>query len=68
MGFCHFYFTRSEGVFVVKMLIYQGFKGIFLVRKLSYNYVLSKDDREVVMENYKGNIYKYPLPKMPGPV
>lgn len=35
---------------------------------INYNYVLSKDDREVVMENYKGNIYKYPLPKMPGPV
>jgi lysine 2,3-aminomutase len=35
---------------------------------INYNYVLSKDGREVVMENYKGNIYKYPLPKMPGPV
>ncbi|MDF2685952.1 MAG: kamA [Clostridia bacterium] len=29
---------------------------------INYNYVISKDDREVVMENYKGEIYKYPLP------
>lgn len=33
---------------------------------INYNYVLSKDEREIIMENYKGNIYKYPLPKMPG--
>jgi lysine 2,3-aminomutase len=30
---------------------------------INYNYVISKVDREVVMENYKGEIYKYPLPK-----
>ncbi|HCS72371.1 MAG TPA: arginine 2,3-aminomutase, partial [Clostridiales bacterium] len=30
---------------------------------VSYNYMISKDDKEVVMENYKGDVYKYPLPK-----
>ena len=29
---------------------------------INYNYVISKDDREIVMENYQGEIYKYPLP------
>lgn len=29
---------------------------------ISYNYVISKDDKEVVLENYKGDIYKYPIP------
>jgi len=29
---------------------------------VGYNYVISKDDREVVMENYKGITYKYPQP------
>lgn len=28
---------------------------------INYDYVISKDDREVVMENYKGDIYKYPV-------
>ena len=35
MGFAYFYFTRLGGAFVVKVQIYQGFEGIFLVRKLS---------------------------------
>jgi lysine 2,3-aminomutase len=30
---------------------------------INYNYVISKDDKEVIMENYKGDIYKYPLQK-----
>lgn len=29
---------------------------------ISYNYVVSKDDREVVMENFQGKIYRYPQP------
>ncbi len=31
---------------------------------VNYNYVLYKDDHEIVMENYKGEIYRYPLPKV----
>jgi lysine 2,3-aminomutase len=30
---------------------------------LNYNYVISKDDKEVVMENFAGRIYSYPEPK-----
>ncbi|MEA4824253.1 MAG: lysine 2,3-aminomutase [Clostridiaceae bacterium] len=30
---------------------------------IGYPYVLSKDDREVVMENFQGEIYRYPQPK-----
>lgn len=30
---------------------------------INYNYVISKDDKEVVMENYLGKIYRYPQPK-----
>lgn len=30
---------------------------------INYDYVISKDDREVVMENFRGNIYRYPQPK-----
>lgn len=29
---------------------------------INYNYVISKDDREVVMENFRGEIYRYPQP------
>ncbi|NLW74672.1 MAG: lysine 2,3-aminomutase [Clostridiales bacterium] len=29
---------------------------------VSYNYVISRDDREVVMENFRGKMYKYPQP------
>ena len=29
---------------------------------VGYNYVISKDDREVVMENYRGITYRYPQP------
>lgn len=31
---------------------------------INYNYVISKDDKEVVMENYLGKIYRYPQPKL----
>lgn len=30
---------------------------------INYNYVISRDDREVVMENFRGDIYRYPQPK-----
>lgn len=30
---------------------------------VGYNYVISKDDQEVVLENYEGKIYKYPQAK-----
>ena len=30
---------------------------------IHYNYVISKDDKEVVMENFRGGIYRYPQPK-----
>ncbi len=29
---------------------------------INYEYVISKDDKQVVMENYKGDIYSYPQP------
>ena len=29
---------------------------------LAYDYVLRKDDREVVLENYRGQRYRYPQP------
>lgn len=31
---------------------------------INYDYVISKDDREIVMENYKGSLYRYPIPKI----
>ncbi len=30
---------------------------------INYEYVISRDDKEVVMENYRGEAYKYPQPK-----
>ncbi len=30
---------------------------------VAYDYVLNKDDREVVLENYRGQRYRYPQPK-----
>lgn len=30
---------------------------------INYPYVISKDDKEVVMENWKGEIYRYPQPE-----
>ncbi|WZL78239.1 KamA family radical SAM protein [Eubacteriales bacterium mix99] len=30
---------------------------------INYNYVLRKDDREVLLENYKGERYCYPVPR-----
>lgn len=32
---------------------------------INYDYVISKDDREIILENYKGDIYKYPMPMKP---
>lgn len=29
---------------------------------VGYDYVLSKSDKEVILENYKGKLYSYPLP------
>ncbi|MFY9189424.1 MAG: hypothetical protein WAO22_09255 [bacterium] len=31
---------------------------------INYDYVTGKNDREIIMENYKGDIYKYPLTKI----
>lgn len=28
---------------------------------INYNYVISRDNKEVVMENYRGEVYKYPI-------
>ena len=33
---------------------------------INYKYVISKDDREVVMENYRGGLYRYPQPVRTG--
>jgi lysine 2,3-aminomutase len=30
---------------------------------INYEYVISKNDEEIILENYKGKIYRYPLPK-----
>ncbi|HBD86188.1 MAG TPA: arginine 2,3-aminomutase [Clostridiales bacterium] len=30
---------------------------------INYDYVLSRDDKEVVMENFRGEIYRYPQPR-----
>lgn len=30
---------------------------------VNYDYVISKNDSEIIMENYIGDIYRYPLPK-----
>ncbi len=32
---------------------------------LNYSYIVSKDDREVVLENFRGDIYRYPQPSLP---
>ncbi|HAZ19154.1 MAG TPA: arginine 2,3-aminomutase, partial [Clostridiales bacterium] len=31
---------------------------------VDYNYVISKNDKEVVMENYVGELYTYPQPAL----
>ncbi|NCC68483.1 MAG: arginine 2,3-aminomutase, partial [Clostridia bacterium] len=30
---------------------------------INYEYVISRDDKEVVMENYRGEVYRYPQPE-----
>ena len=30
---------------------------------LQYEYVLKKDDAEVLLENYQGKVFRYPQPK-----
>lgn len=32
---------------------------------INYDYVISKDDHEIIMENYRGDIYRYPMPIKP---
>lgn len=73
-GISHFRTTVETGVNIVHSL--QGFISGYAVPKyvidapngggkvpINYEYVLKKDDKEVVMENYRGEIYKYPQPK-----
>lgn len=30
---------------------------------IGYDYIISRNDKEIVMENYKGDVYTYPLPQ-----
>lgn len=32
---------------------------------INYDYVISKNDHEIILENYQGNTYKYPFPPKP---
>ncbi len=73
-GIGHFRTTVDTGVEIIHKL--QGYISGFAVPKfvidapegggkipINYNYVISKNDKEVVMENYVGKIYTYPQPK-----
>ena len=31
---------------------------------INYDYVTGQNDRKIIMENYKGDVYKYPLTKI----
>lgn len=71
-GIGHFRTSVDTGVNIIHDL--QGFISGYAIPKyvidapggggkipINYEYVISKDDKEVVMENYLGKIYKYPL-------
>lgn len=73
-GIGHFRTTVDKGIKIIHSL--QGYISGFAVPKyvidapggggkvpINYDYVISKDDREVVFENFRGNIYRYPQPK-----
>ncbi len=72
-GISHFRTTVDEGIEIIHKL--QGFISGYAIPKfvidaphgggkvpMNYEYVISKDDKEVVFENYKGEIYHYPQP------
>lgn len=72
-GIGHFRTNVDTGVQIIHDM--QGFISGYAVPKfvidaphgggkipINYPYVISKDDREVVMENWKGDIYRYPQP------
>lgn len=72
-GIGHFRTNVDTGIQIVHDL--QGYISGYAVPKfvidapagggkipINYNYVISKDDQEVVMENYLGKTYRYPQP------
>lgn len=72
-GIGHFRTTVDKGIEIMHAL--QGNISGFAVPKfvidapggggkipINYEYVISKDDKEVVMENYRGGVYRYPQP------
>lgn len=75
-GISHFRTRVEKGLEIMHAL--QGYISGYAVPKyvidapggggkipLQYNYVVSRDDREVVLENYIGKRYVYPQPKKP---
>jgi lysine 2,3-aminomutase len=73
-GIGHFRTGVDEGIKIIHEL--QGFISGYAVPKfvidapggggkipIAYNYVISKDDREVVLENYLGKTYRYSMEK-----
>lgn len=74
-GIGHFRTTVDKGIEIMHAL--QGNISGFAVPKfvidapggggkvpINYEYIISKDDREVVMENYRGDICRYPQPEI----
>jgi len=74
-GISHFRTNVDVGIDIIHSL--QGFISGFAIPKfvidapggggkvpINYNYLISKDDKEVVFENYKGLTYRYPQPKI----
>lgn len=72
-GIGHFRTTVDEGIEIMHALT--GYISGYAVPKfvidapggggkipINYDYVLSRDDKEVVMENFRGKIYRYPQP------
>jgi len=72
-GISHFRTSVDEGIDIMHSLT--GYISGFAVPKfvidapggggkvpMQYNYVISKDDKEVVFENFRGNVYRYPQP------
>jgi len=73
-GISHFRTTVDKGVEIMHALT--GYISGYAVPKfvidapggggkvpINYEYVLSRDDKEVVLENYRGETYRYPQPK-----
>jgi lysine 2,3-aminomutase len=72
-GIGHFRTSVDTGIRIMHSL--QGYISGFAVPKfvidapggggkvpMNYDYVVSKDNKEVVMENFRGDIYRYPQP------